>query len=643
MESFLRLGLAEPLASALASFGFTGPTPAQAEAIPLLLARRDAVIESETGTGKTFAYLAPALQLVSVLERRQGGEPGVIIAAPTQELAVQIGREAERLARAAGLPTRIVVVLGGTPMEKQAAKLKEKPDIVVGTTGRLADLVALRALRTSSLKMMVLDEADRLFAPENEDLARALLKSAPSSCARVLASATIPDRVRREAGPFLRNAADVSPGGEGVLSGDIEHWCFYCDSRKRLDFARRFEAAVKPKRCLVFMSAATRIEKAALALAKLGLPIEAIHAGMDKEARRVALERFSEGKIRYLLTSDLGARGLDIPGVSHVLSLDLPEEPTIYTHRAGRTGRAGAKGVSIALADGVELGRASKIATRGGFVFRCKVLEGGEVLEPTSEEFFKRANAAEDDRLARKAARVADGARRGSRVRRDSGAPVRGAAAPRAPASRDAAPDGPTTRATAPGGPATRAPRPTIRDERRPAPNERRIPEGGAAPGARRVPEGAAAPSGRLIKASSAAPGARRVPEGAAAPSGRRVSEGAAAPSGRPGYRTDRRPDSDRRADSGDRRPRSPSGQRAQGDASSRERSGAGARGHGASPDSRSRGGAPAARGKSAPGARGRGSAPEPRSRGGAPSPRGQGRPAKRRGSGPSESPGRAR
>jgi superfamily II DNA/RNA helicase len=432
MESFSRLGLAEPLAEALASFGFGSPTPVQAETIPAILSRRDAIVESETGTGKTFAYLAPAFQLVSILERKGSGEPLAIIAAPTQELAVQIGREAERLAKAASIPAKTVVLLGGTPLEKQAAKLKAKPEIVVGTLGRLADLVSLGKLRTSGLKLLVLDEADRLFARETADLARALLKSAPSSAVRVLVSATIPERLRREMRPLLRDAAEISPVGDSVLSSDIEHWCFYCDGRKRLDFARRFEASVHPLRCLVFLTMATRVEKSAAALAHLGLPIEAIHSGMDKETRRVALERFANGDVRYLLTSDLGARGLDIAGISHVLSLDLPEEPTIYTHRAGRTARAGAKGVSIVLADGVELARASKIATKGGFVFRCKVLEEGKVLEPTSEEFFARVAAFEDQRMAAKAGRVGDDERRAPKAARSGGRGVD----PRRPAER---------------------------------------------------------------------------------------------------------------------------------------------------------------------------------------------------------------
>ncbi|HOX31814.1 MAG TPA: DEAD/DEAH box helicase [Spirochaetales bacterium] len=408
MDSFESLGLAEPLSAALESFGFAGPTPIQALAMPLLLARRDAFLESETGTGKTFAYLAPAFQAIfsaPAQARRGSGEPGILVAAPTQELAVQIGREADKLAKAAGLPLRSAVLLGGTPLDKQAAKLRERPDLVVGTLGRLGDLVSLGKLKLGSLSFLVLDEADRLLAPETAEAAKALVKAAPELCARVLVSATIPERFRAEMRPLLRSPVEPEVAGGSVLSGSIEHWCFYCDGRKRLDFVRKFEAAMKPERCLLFISAAGRVEGAAARLASIGLPIAGIHAGLEKEERRVALERFAAGELRYLMTSDLGARGLDIPAVSHVISLDLPEEPTIYTHRAGRTGRAGATGLSIVLADGVELKRASKIATKGGFVFRCKLLEAGAVYEPSPADFFAAAEAAEEEK---KAARIAD-------------------------------------------------------------------------------------------------------------------------------------------------------------------------------------------------------------------------------------------
>jgi superfamily II DNA/RNA helicase len=410
MDSFFSLGLNEAICGALAGLGCAAPTPVQAKAIPAFLSGRDILMESETGTGKTFAYLAPALQLCQGDQRK--GPPLVLVAAPTQELAVQIGKEAGRLSLAAGMELRSVVLLGGSPLSRQAGLLHGNPSLVVGTLGRLADLVTIGSLRLSGLKLLVLDEADRLLAPETEDATLSLLGKAPRGCARALVSATLPKRSRDKAAPFLRDPEIVAVAADrAVLAGDIEHWCFYCDGRKRLDFLRRLEASLKPERCLVFTSQAARVEAVTERLEAMGLPVAGIHARLEKEERRVALERFMEGKLRYLVTSDLGARGLDIAGLTHVLSLDFPEEPTVYIHRAGRTGRAGNKGLSIVLADAVELARASKLAVREGFVFRCKILEGGKVLEPTPEEFFERAERAEAQKGAHRAAR--DAAREG--------------------------------------------------------------------------------------------------------------------------------------------------------------------------------------------------------------------------------------
>jgi superfamily II DNA/RNA helicase len=424
MDSFLELGLCEAVARGLSSLGFDSPTPVQRLAIPALLAGKDLYLESETGTGKTFAYLAPAFS--ELVARRAEGGPAILVAVPTQELAVQIGREAERLGAASGLELHTAVLIGGSPLERQEAKLKSRPLIVVGTLGRLADLVTLRRLKTDSLRCLILDEADRLLAPEMEESSLILLKAAPRTCLRALVSATLPARTRAKAAPFMRNPQSLAVEAERpVLAGDIEHWCFYCDGRKRLDFLRRFEAAVRPERCLVFMSQASRVEHATEVLTELGLPIVGIHSHLEKEARRTALERFTEGKLRYLLTSDLGARGLDIPGISHVVSLDLPEDETIYIHRAGRTGRAGSHGISVVLADSVELARASRLAVKEGFVFRCKFLEAAEILEPTPQEFFERAERAEGEKQKHRDAKAAAKSR--ERLPREPGrGPLRG-------------------------------------------------------------------------------------------------------------------------------------------------------------------------------------------------------------------------
>ncbi|HUX38425.1 MAG TPA: DEAD/DEAH box helicase [Rectinemataceae bacterium] len=404
MEDFGGLGLHDAVARGFATLGFEKPTEVQAKAIPALLAGRDLLMESETGTGKTFAYLAPIFAALA-----DAASPGrgvlALIAAPTQELAVQIGREAEKLAKASGIEAGIAILLGGSPIARQEAELKRGPRILVGTLGRLSDLAFARVLKLGSLRFLILDEADRLFAKETEELCGRLLEAVPRSAQRVLASATIPARVRSITAPWLRDPILVESTSTTVLSGDIEHWCFYCDSRKRLDFIRRFEASLRPSRCLLFHSNASRLGKLLETLESFGLPVAAISARRDKEERRVALERFAKGELRYLLTSDLGARGLDIAGISHVISLDLPEEPTVYIHRAGRTARAGAKGVSIVLADAVELKRASRLAVRGEFVFRTKVLREGKVFEPPVADFFALVEESEEQRQKARGAR----------------------------------------------------------------------------------------------------------------------------------------------------------------------------------------------------------------------------------------------
>lgn len=407
MDDFLRLGLGERFASALASFGFSAPTPVQTASIPLVLAGRDLFMESETGSGKTFAYLAPTLGAKAAEGEKSRRYIAVVV--PTQELAAQVAREASRLAHAAGMHAEVALMLGGSPLSRQESAMKRNPAIIVGTLGRMHDLVKAGIIDNRRLGFAIIDEADRMLVPETRDELIGLLGLLPVSCQRIIVSATLPDRVRKALSPFLRNPASAS--GDSVLSlpEGIEHWAFSCDSRKRVDFVRSFEAAVHPARCLVFMSQGSRVALAAEKLLSKDLPVASVSAGMDKEERRVAIERFAEGKLRYLVTSDLAARGLDIPGISHVLSLDLPDDPILYLHRAGRTGRAGARGTSVILADMIELGRASKIAQRCGFVFRCKVLSKGTVQEPPVDEFFA---IAENEWSDRQHSREGEGSRR---------------------------------------------------------------------------------------------------------------------------------------------------------------------------------------------------------------------------------------
>ncbi|MBN2875505.1 MAG: DEAD/DEAH box helicase, partial [Spirochaetales bacterium] len=290
----------------------------------------------------------------------------------------------------------------------------------------------------------VLDEADKLFENEAIEYSSELLSALPDACSRHLVSASLPNRTVERSARWFRNPELLVIDPSEALRTTIEHWCFHSTSRSKLDFLRRFEASVKPERCLLFASTNAAIFTIQKRLDYLGFPAVVLKSDKDNAERKNALAEFSSGAARWLITTDLGARGLDLPDVSHVISFDLPEEPTVYMHRAGRTGRAGKHGVSVALADLVELKRASKIAVRYGFPFVCKILDSGIVHDIEPENFFA---LAEEEEAARKDVKL-EGTKRpeGRKYARSS-----------TPQRRDQSRDRPAQRTQQPGNPNDRS------------------------------------------------------------------------------------------------------------------------------------------------------------------------------------------
>ncbi|MEN6491943.1 MAG: DEAD/DEAH box helicase [Rectinema sp.] len=391
MNDFLSLGLDERLGLALHDLKLGTPTEVQKQAIPILLQKKDLAMQSETGTGKTLAYLLPIFQALLASKPRPSEThwPKALIVCPTQELAVQVARQTALLAQAASLNIKNLALLGGTHFSHQKEALKAHPDIIAGTPGRLADLTNMRFIDLSRLEFFVLDEADRLFSKEYLEPVEFLLSKAPQNCVHIMASATIPEKTLRKAEPWMPSPSILELGSEGILSDAIEHWVFYAEHRKKVDMLKKIIGAARPKRCLIFASETYRVQRITERLASSGLKCTSIVSRMEKQSRYSAIEHFRQGSVPFLVTTDLAARGLDIPDITHVISLDLPEESNAYVHRAGRTGRAGKNGISVVIADRLELERASRTAVRFGFVFRTKRLEYGHVIEPTVEEFLE--------------------------------------------------------------------------------------------------------------------------------------------------------------------------------------------------------------------------------------------------------------
>jgi superfamily II DNA/RNA helicase len=342
--TFTELQLAPELITALEKQQISQPTPIQSAALPVLLAGRDAYLHAETGTGKTLAYLLP---IFTRLDTAQAATQAVIVA-PTHELALQIHRQCCDLAQNAGWPVRSLLLIGGTSSERQIDKLKKKPHLVVGSPGRIAELIGKGKLKAQHVRSIVIDEADRLMSDESAVPIRAIIQAAPRTRHLIFASATLERdsmAIVKEWSPELQ----MLQAGAAPVNENIEHLYLVCEERDKPDEMRKLWHALTPERAIVFVHRNDVAERIALKLAHHKIPAADLNAAMYKEDRKLAMAGFRKGTIRVLIASDIAARGLDIKGVTHVFNFDVPTLSQAYLHRVGRTGRAGAKGVAITL------------------------------------------------------------------------------------------------------------------------------------------------------------------------------------------------------------------------------------------------------------------------------------------------------
>jgi len=347
--TFIELQLAPELIAALEKQQISQPTPIQSAALPVLMAGRDAYLHAETGTGKTLAYLLP---IFARLDPAQVATQAVIVA-PTHELAIQIHRQCGELAQNAGWPIRSLLLIGGTSTERQIDKLKKKPHLVVGSPGRIAELLAKGKLKGQHVRNIVIDEADRLLSEESLLACRAIVDAAPRTRQLIFASATVErssQAIAEEWSPELV----MLQAGAAPVNENIEHLYLICEERDKPDELRKLWHALAPERAIVFVHRNDEAERIALKLAHHKIPAADLNAALYKEDRKQAMDGFRKGTIRVLIASDIAARGLDIKGVTHVFNFDVPTSSQAYLHRVGRTGRAGAQGAGVSLMTEIE-------------------------------------------------------------------------------------------------------------------------------------------------------------------------------------------------------------------------------------------------------------------------------------------------
>ena len=352
--SFAEFGLAQPILRAVAAEGYTIPTPIQSQTIPLAIAGRDLLGCAQTGTGKTAAFALPILERLLALaaSRSSRSRPiQALILSPTRELAVQIGDSFRAYGRHTGL--RHTVVFGGVNQRPQVRDLQNGVDILVATPGRLLDLMNQGFIELGTVKILVLDEADRMldmgFLP---DLRRIIAK-VPRDRQTLLFSATMAPEITRLAGSILRDPVEVRVAPDRATTEQIEHAVCFVTREQKPKLLESYLNGPSVTRALVFTRTKRGADRVTRQLNKVGIQAAAIHGDKTQSARQRALDGFKSNRNgrQVLVATDVAARGIDVDGISHVLNYDLPLEPEVYVHRIGRTGRAGAAGIAVSFCD----------------------------------------------------------------------------------------------------------------------------------------------------------------------------------------------------------------------------------------------------------------------------------------------------
>lgn len=378
--TFSNLGLKESIIQILSKLDISTPSLIQQKTIPEVLQNKNVVFESETGTGKTFAYLLP---LIQNLENCKSNEDKIIILAPTYELASQIKLTASQVTS-----LKASLFIGGTPIKRQIEVLKDKPQIIIGNPSRILELIHLKKLKTSNVRALVLDEADRLVSVEIADETKKLISTIPCDAQFIACTATLNQNTKQTLKGLFSNLSEIILPKEDILSKKITHYALFAESRDKISTLKSFILAENPEKVLVFTSRADQVENIAQKLQYKKVDCMALHAKTDKKVRKAAIDRFRNGKCRILITSDLASRGLDIPGITHIVQMDLPSNEDFFVHRSGRTARAGKSGINVVIGDEYEIRKYAALEKKFGLKVYPKMLYKGKLVNPSDIQDF---------------------------------------------------------------------------------------------------------------------------------------------------------------------------------------------------------------------------------------------------------------
>lgn len=353
--------------------GFEAPTAIQEKAIPAILEGKDVICESPTGTGKTLSYLLPAIQKLD--ETKNGIQ--IVVLAPSRELVMQISDEVKKWTQGTNIVSASFI--GGANIKKQVEKLKERPQIVIGTTGRIMELIKVKKMKMHEVTTVIVDEADQLVSNEHLSNIQSIIKSTLRDRQILFFSATISEQTEKVAKSLMNNT-EIIRVQQTINQENTTHIYFLCEQRDKIDVLRKI-MYTEPDKAIAFIKSLDKVEEIEAKLTYNHIDVAVLAGEAKKQERQQSLKNFRAGKIPLLLTTDVAARGLDIQDVTYVIHFDFPKTTSQYVHRSGRTGRMGKKGVVISIVNAREESFLKKMGHELGITFTKKDFYKGEIVD----------------------------------------------------------------------------------------------------------------------------------------------------------------------------------------------------------------------------------------------------------------------
>lgn len=378
--------LSEDIMNALKSLGYEKPTEVQSKAIPLVLEKKDLVAKSQTGSGKTASYGIPICELVDWLENK----PQALVLTPTRELAVQVTDDLTNIGRFKRI--KATAIYGKQPIAIQKTELKQKNHVVVGTPGRVFDHIERGTLSLDKIRYLVIDEADEMLNMGFIEQVQAIINKLPKERVTLLFSATLPEAVKSLAEKYMKDPIDIEIKASGMTTDKIEHLLYNVHEQNKLSLLKDITIVENPDSCIIFCRTKDRVDTLCNELTDSGYSSDKIHGGMEQDDRLAVMNDFKKGEFRYLIATDVAARGIDIENITHVINYDIPLEKESYVHRTGRTARAGLSGKAITLVTPFEDRFLNEIEEYIGFTIPAKHAPAMEDVSRNKSAFKEKMN-----------------------------------------------------------------------------------------------------------------------------------------------------------------------------------------------------------------------------------------------------------